>query len=293
MESLRKVFVSSDEARLRSGWRVLAQFWIMFALIPIVGALFFGLSSLTPILAFFGDEIFISVVVYSLSVYIARRWLDRRSLRSLGLEWNQSAVRDVLVGIIIAGACMALIFAAELSLGWLELRGLADLNQTTIMDISYWGFAFILVGWGEELLSRGYMLQNLAEGAGLNWAVFISSAIFSLLHILNPGASWTSILGILAAGYFLAYGDVRTRQLWLPIGLHIGWNFFEGPVFGFPVSGLETEKLMLHDVSGPPLFTGGAFGPEAGLIVLPAIFVGAVLIYLYTHQRTAPSKAKP
>jgi hypothetical protein len=140
------------------------------------------------------------------------------------------------------------------------------------------------VGWQEELLARGYWLQNLAEGLNPIWAVLISSVLFALGHLLNPNVSWNAILGLVFAGIFLAYGYLRTRQLWLPIGLHIGWNFFEGTVFGFQVSGLtEMPQLIRQVVQGPELVTGGLFGPEAGLVVLPAMALGVLLIFGYTR----------
>ncbi len=144
---------------------------------------------------------------------------------------------------------------------------------------------FIFVGWNEELLSRGYHLQTLASGTNLFWGVVISSSVFGLAHLGNPNATWVSAAGIFFAGLFLAYGYLRTGQLWLSIGLHIGWNFFEGVVFGFPVSGLDIYRLIRHQIQGPVIWTGGAFGPEAGLIVLPALVVGSVLIYFYTRDR--------
>jgi len=145
--------------------------------------------------------------------------------------------------------------------------------------------AFVFVGWNEELLSRGYHLQTIASGINLFWGVIISSAVFGLLHLGNPNATWVSAAGIFFAGLYLAYGYIRTKQLWLSIGLHIGWNFFEGVVFGFPVSGLDIYPLLRIKVHGPELWTGGAFGPEAGLIVLPSLILGALLIYLYTAKR--------
>jgi hypothetical protein len=70
------------------------------------------------------------------------------------------------------------------------------------------------------------------------------------------------------------------------MGLHTGWNFFEGTVFGFPVSGIGDFPRLLHPaISGPALITGGPFGPEAGLVLLPALGLGAGLVYLYTRQR--------
>jgi hypothetical protein len=107
------------------------------------------------------------------------------------------------------------------------------------------------------------------------------------MHGNNPGTTWASTIGLVLAGLFLAYGYIATRQLWLPIGLHIGWNFFEGTVFGFPVSGLDIYRILRHQVTGPELWTGGAFGPEAGLIVLPALALGAALIYVYSRRRPA------
>jgi hypothetical protein len=151
---------------------------------------------------------------------------------------------------------------------------------------------FTFVGWNEELLFRGYQLQTIASGTNLSWGVVLSSLIFGLAHLSNPnaGAVWQVASGILLAGLFLSFAYVRTRDLWLAIGLHIGWNFFEGVVFGFPVSGLEIYRLLRVTVAGPELWTGGAFGPEAGLVVLPGLVLGTLLIYVYTAPRTASAE---
>jgi membrane protease YdiL (CAAX protease family) len=113
----------------------------------------------------------------------------------------------------------------------------------------------------------------------------ISSAAFGLAHLTNPGATGAAAAGILGAGLFLAFGWARTRRLWLPIGLHLGWNLFEGPVFGFPVSGTSSFRLIHQTVDGPTAVTGGPFGPEAGLIILPALLLGTALVWVYTHDR--------
>jgi membrane protease YdiL (CAAX protease family) len=148
------------------------------------------------------------------------------------------------------------------------------------------------VGWNEELLSRGYHLQTIASGLNLFWGIVLSSALFGLLHLGNPHATWVSAVGIFGGGLFLAYGLIRTKQLWLSIGLHIGLNFFEGVVFGFPVSGQNNYALIRINVHGPDIWTGGAFGPEAGLIVLPVLIFGSLLIYLYTIRRATRLRAE-
>jgi membrane protease YdiL (CAAX protease family) len=196
---------------------------------------------------------------------------------------------DLAVGIGITLAMMGLIFVAEWGLGWLTVDGFSWTTEPPAAvgaNILVFFVIFVLVGWNEELMSRGYHLQTIASGLNLFWGVMLSSVIFGLLHLGNPNATWIGAAGIFFAGVFLGYAYVRTGQLWLSIGLHIGWNFFEGVVFGFPVSGLSVHHLARISISGPELWTGGSFGPEAGLVVLPAIAVGLGLIHLYTRRYT-------
>jgi hypothetical protein len=286
MQFLQNIFITPGEARLRSGWRLLAHFFLLLLLVPVVASIFTFLSTLSPLFAFLADYSFISLIALTLSVYLARRWYDQRSFRSLGLNWGVEASRDLLAGILIAAVLMGFIFFVEWAFGLLTFNGLALNNGPTGLapSLGYWAAAFIMVGWYEELVFRGYWLQNLADGLGMNMALLISSAVFALAHVGNLNISSVAVVGLLVAGYFLAFGYLRTNQLWLPIGLHIGWNFFEGPIFSFPVSGLQSFRLLNVQVHGPELVTGGAFGPEAGLIILPAMALGAALIYLYSKK---------
>ena len=285
---LATIFISSDEPRLRAGWRLLIQtiLYLVLGIVAFIISSSLGLGgSVTSIL----DQI-ISLFVVTLSVYIARRWLDKKSFESLGLKLTQQTWIDILAGIGITFVQMGFIYFVMLGLGWLTFSGFAwqfDPINVVITNVVTFLVVFIFVGWNEELLSRGYHLQTIASGINLFWGVVISSAVFGLLHLGNPNATWISAAGIFFAGIYLAFGYTRTKQLWLPIGLHIGWNFFEGVGFGFPVSGLDIYPLLRIDVTGPVLWTGGAFGPEAGLIVLPSLVIGGLLIYLYTKNRDA------
>jgi len=285
---LSNIFLSPDEPRLRAGWRLLLQTLLLFVFgmaFGIVALIFGGLPELIGPLV--GQ--LLNFFIITSSVYVARRWFDKRSFESLGLKVDKYTLLDILAGMGITFLQMGFIFVAMLGLGWLTFEGFAwefDPINTVIAGVLNFLVVFLLVGWNEELLSRGYHLQTIASGLNLFWGVIISSAVFGLLHLGNPNATWMSAAGIFFAGVYLAYGYIRTKQLWLPIGLHIGWNFFEGVVFGFPVSGLDIYALTRISVHGPELWTGGAFGPEAGLIVLPSLVLGALLIYLYTRTRT-------
>ena len=228
---------------------------------------------------------FLTIVV---SILLVRHYIDKRSFVSLGLQMDKKTTFDILTGIGITFVMMGLIFFSEWRLGWVSIVSFAwniDPVQNVIAQVVLFFLVFILVAWNEELMSRGYHLQTIASGSNLFWGLVISSVIFGALHLANPNATWVGALGIFFAGLFLGYAYLRTKKLWLSIGLHIGWNFFEGVVFGFPVSGLDIYHVTHLNVSGPDLWTGGNFGPEAGLIILPTIALGAGLVYLYTRPK--------
>ncbi len=295
---LNNIFLSPDEPRLRAGWRLLLQTILLLFLggclsICLGIVLLVADPSLLNKLARLPPEYLLLGVVaeafaVTVSVFLARRFLDKRSIESLGLKLNTWTLIDILAGILITLLQMGLIYLIMSGLGWVTFQGFAwqfDPIGLVLKNTLLFFIIFILVGWTEELLCRGYQLQTIASGLNLFWGVLLSSAIFGVLHIFNPGANWASTLGIFLAGLFFAYAYVRTRQLWLPIGMHLGWNFFEGVVFGFPVSGLDIYPLMRIQVHGPELWTGGVFGPEAGLIVIPALLVGVLLIRFYSAKR--------
>jgi membrane protease YdiL (CAAX protease family) len=291
---VQEIFLSSDEPRLRAGWRLLIQttlmviVWICMS-VPL--GFYLALSSNFNLnVDSLGGEILLplqiaELVIFTVSIYIARRFLDKRTFQSLGLALNRKALWDLCAGILITFVMLGLIFWIEMAAGWLKVEAFAwqvEPLSSTLAGTGIFLLIFALTGWNEELLSRGYHLQTIASGLNRFWGVLLSSLVFGLLHQGNPNASWISTFGIFIAGLFFAFGYLRTGGLWLPIGMHLGWNFFEGVAFGFPVSGLDIYRLIRHQVTGPDLWTGGSFGPEAGLVMIPALILGTILIYLYT-----------
>ena len=232
-----------------------------------------------------------SLLIMLLTYWVAGRFLDRRSFRDFGFHVNAAWWRDLAFGLALGALLMALIFAAELAAGWVTITGTLQSPRSgvTLGVALAQGLAlFICVGIYEEMFSRGYQLRNMAEGLnikalGPKWALWLgylfSSTIFGMLHLANPNASLMSTFNLVIAGLFLGLGFILTGELAISIGLHITWNFFQGNVFGFPVSGgAPSASLIAIRQGGPTLWTGGAFGPEAGLIGLLAILLGSALI---------------
>ena len=258
-----RLFLNKNELRLRAAWRIL------------VHALLVLLTTLTAALgAFFAAPVFAaipfdflgplpSLLGITLATVLARRWVDKRPFASLGFHYTPLTIQDLAFGVLLSGLLMTIIYLIEAAAGWIHITGNAFQHFTPLQvawSLVDSAWLYIAVGFSEELLGRGYQMQNLREGTNTTWGVILSSGIFGLLHASNPNATLISTLGIVFAGIFLAYAWVRTRQMWLSIGLHIGWNFFEGTVFGFPVSGLGGFHLVEQVHTGPALLTGGAFG---------------------------------
>ncbi|HEY46664.1 MAG: hypothetical protein AMJ88_11655 [Anaerolineae bacterium SM23_ 63] len=288
---LRRLFVSPDEPRLRAGWRLVLHTLLIEFVAIIIYFLYIEAIHLVSqeIINEFPLIALLQLIAITLATWIARRYLDRRTFRSLGFGWDTHSFRDLAFGFTVPALLMGSVFALEWGVGWLRIDSIMweKFSSTTFITITSVLVTFIFVGFYEELLFRGYRLQNLIEGINLTWALIISSAIFALQHLSNPHSSLASTLGLMGAGFFMAYGWVRTGRLWLSIGLHIGWNFFEGTVFGFPVSGLNFTAIIHQTNIGPVLITGGTFGPEAGLVMLPMIVIGGILIWAYTGGKQA------
>lgn len=132
---------------------------------------------------------------------------------------------------------------------------------------------FFLVALAEEVLFRGILFRVLEEGLGSWIAMALTGVLFGLVHAGNPNAATAGVIGIAVVDILFVAAFMLTRQLWMTIGIHWTWNLFQGPIFGFPVSGTTEDDLGFANlvnakVDGPALLTGGAFGPEAGLLAI-------------------------
>lgn len=309
----RRWFVS--EGRLRSGWRVLLYI-IVARLGDLVGQAAIGvvlaitialpleragmpISQITsrlfgmfqrpldnPMLTadFYGTRLALTMAI----IWVFRRFVDRRSFRSLGFQLGNKWWLEAVAGFFFVIAAWAFIFGVSLVVGAATITGLEATRKGVegVLFAVGLGLALnIVVGITEESDARGYILQNLAEGIRFWPAVAVSSMYFGVLHLLNPGASLASTLGIFFAGVLLATGYYATGRLWFSIGMHTAWNFAEGPLFGFLVSGLDMGGLFQLKITGPDWLMGGGFGPEAGLLAIAAEIVMIIVLYLWGRGR--------
>ena len=213
-----------------------------------------------------------------------RRWLDKAPLRGLGFA-RAGLGRESAWGLGLALASMAIILAAHLALGWADTHLNAS-SLSSIGTLGVMGLALLPAAAIEEIIFRGYLLQTLESWPGWWPAVSLSSLLFGFAHIANPAFGFLPFVNITLAGLLFAVMYRLTRRLWLPIAYHFMWNFAQGPLFGFPVSGLGFDTILKTEVHGPAVWTGGAFGPEGGLMVtLILLLLIAALIAWDTKSR--------
>jgi uncharacterized protein len=244
-----------------------------------------------------------------IAAQLARSWVIRHA-PSAGADWISIAAAVVLAALLVglyallvrllerrkarelapggirgpAGIILGVVLFTSV-LGLLHLVGVAHwLGISARFDVTPALAGAIIAAVGEELAFRGALFRLLEEGFGTGTALGVSAAVFGLLHALNPGATATSTAAIaLEAGVLLAAAYAVTRNLWFPIGMHLGWNFTEGGIFGVAVSGGPAVKGVFSvSLAGRALLTGGTFGPEASLLAIAVCLAAAVVLLVMT-----------
>ena len=298
---MKNIFINSNERRLRAGWRILIFLFTFLAFSMIIFLLRPLLGEITK-KEFVQDYSLIIVSVLALgasvTVPLARKFLDKRSFVSLGLKVNKKSLQDIVFGFFLSGFMAALFFIVMIGLGLVEFNGFNFGNSNTLTESSFNFVQFmsvvsigsvlllfleyILVGYWEELVFRGYLLQNMSDGLGIKTAIVISCIIYGLIHAANPNASLLSSSIIVLFGYLRIFGYLATKMLWLSIGMHIGWNFFQGPVFGFAASGHKKAVVINQTIiSDQEYLTGGEFGPEGSILIIPILILALFVMRWY------------
>ncbi|MEU4742114.1 CPBP family intramembrane glutamic endopeptidase [Actinosynnema sp. NPDC023658] len=210
-------------------------------------------------------------------------WAVRRTERRAPVEVGRTgAVAAVGRGLLIGVAMCGSVIAAIAGLGGYAIDGAGSATGA----VALFGF-MAAAAVTEELLFRGVVFRLVEERTGTWVALALTGVLFGASHLLNPHAdAWGAIAIAIEAGFMLAAAYAATRTLWVPIGLHFGWNFALGGIFSAEVSGNDTAKGLLDStLSGPDLVTGGTFGPEASLCAVTAGALLTVVFLWLAHRR--------
>lgn len=298
---MHKVFIN-EHGRLRSGWRaVIFAFGFIAALLLLVTVLrafyaaFLAFAPL-PRGRFIPDAIYrFSLLAAALGAgYLCARFLEGLPWRSLGMTLHAGWFRDLLIGCVIGFVSLAIAVGIAAAGNGLEF----SMNDAPLLALgrSLLGSLTILfvAALAEEAIFRGYPLQTFTRAQLVWFGIVLTSVAFGFAHLSNPNVVGLTFMNTVLAGVWLAVGYVRTRSLWLPLGLHWAWNWALGWFFGVPISGatLFSNPLLKATDAGPEWLTGGNYGIEGGVAGTVAIIVSTVFVWWTPWLRPTPELKK-
>jgi membrane protease YdiL (CAAX protease family) len=217
------------------------------------------------------------------AMWLSARFLDHRPLRAFGVGFLPYWRAHFLIGLGLAAVMLAILIGGCYAFGYVSMRWTAGLTPAGTL-IATFGL-ILLSAVNEELVFRGFPLQVLVEGMGRWPAILTLSTLFGSLHLTNPNASILGVVNTIVAGVLLSLAYVKTRSLWLPYGIHIGWNLGLGFVFGFPLSGLDLASLWTTGIAGSETILGGGYGPEGGLLATFLFATASLYVEKYYKGR--------
>lgn len=226
-------------------------------------------------------ERLLMLVGYLSAAVLVLRW-RKLPLSLLGMSLRGRG-KDLLAGLGVAVLLYAVGFGTSLLMGTVEIASVQWVPRDLLGTLLF----FLLVAVTEEVMLRGFVLGRMLS-AGMNCfvALFLSSVLFSAMHLFNPNFALLPFVNILLAGCLLGASFLYTRNLCFPVVLHWFWNWLQGPVLGYEVSGMDSgETLLTLRLTGSDLLTGGSFGFEGSLLCTVLLVVGTLAIVAYYERR--------
>ena len=284
---LRPVFYGPDE--LRAGWRLVIFLTMVIGLTSIanlvLGRLFPGAGDATRFLVLEIEDITIALF----ASWVMGR-IEGRTIGDYGLPWRRSFRREFWQGAVLGFACISLLILALRVVGAIQLAGVALRGPDIWKWAAIYAFAFILVGVREEFRARGYLLYTLTLGIGFWPAAIFSSAFFSFTHRGNAGENWIGLLNVGLFGMLACFLLRRTGNLWMPIGLHMTFDWGETYFYGVADSGHVLPGHLFNSIaSGPAWLSGGSAGPEGSVLCTGMICFVWLACAVWLREKKYPS----
>lgn len=274
---------------------------IILSLIFMYGGSLMGSLATVPLFLalrniplFFNNKDLLSLLItlfsfafISLLVFFRVKVIEKRSFSSIGFNKN-NWLKKYSLGFLIGLAMMSIIVLILFPFGYItvEKNPIQPVGVSAIASVLVILFGWIIQGATEEIVTRGWLLNVLSTKYNKGVGLLISSTLFGLMHLTNPNVNYIAVINIILVGLFYGLYVIKTNDLWAVCGMHSAWNFAQGNIFGFKVSGLDVSVGSLIDLNlvGSDFVTGGIFGPEAGIIAT-FILLASIRILLFIDKK--------
>ena len=274
---------------------------IILSLIFMYGGSLMGSLATVPLFLalrniplFFNNKDLLSLLItlfsfafISLLVFFRVKVIEKRSFSSSGFNKN-NWLKKYSLGFLIGLAMMSIILLILFPFGYItiEKNQIQPVGVSAIASVLVILLGWIIQGATEEIVTRGWLLNVLSTKYNIGVGLLISSTLFGLMHLTNPNVNYIAVINIILVGLFYGLYVIKTNDLWAVCGMHSAWNFAQGNIFGFKVSGLDVSVGSLIDLNlvGSDFVTGGIFGPEAG-ITATFILLASIGILLFIDKK--------
>lgn len=255
---------------------------ILSFIAPIVGiGIVYGIAALVGFQFTPENEIFANLFSFIgpvIFVIIWTKYIEKRKISTLGLR--KKGFRQLFTGVLLGIVTFSIIVAILAILGNVSLTKNFDFSNISMILLLLLGF--IIQASSEELVARGWQFTAMGARFGLLPAILFSSIIFSAIHLANGGITVLAFINLLLYAFTMCLYVVKTKNLWGAMGFHIIWNFAQGNIFGFAVSGQDANySLLKFKTNGADYLTGGIYGPEASIVATLA-FIIILAYFIYT-----------
>jgi len=227
---------------------------------------------------------FATLIGTSLTVWSLLTWADKHSFKAMGFQIID-VKKDIFKGLLLGFGLITIGFVSLILTNQIQIVQIQWNNGVLFIFLLH----YIFVALSEEILFRGYILKNLMASCNKYIALLISSILFSLMHLANNHIDAISILELFIGGILLGLSYIYNKRLWLPVALHFSWNFFQGPIFGFNVSGHEhSYSLIQTHYENANIWNGGSFGFEGSVlaVVFELIAIIGLLFYFEKNKHS-------
>lgn len=294
------MILKNKYSEVRSGWKIFLVFLLTYALsftISLVIGMVLGLAFLTlgdGTLPFESKSIqnilssdlglmistSLSNAIIILSCIVIWKIFDKKKVSGMGLTNLKEGYKEFISGLLFGTIAISIVAIILLLMGNVRLVNSLSKPQLSVALLEGL-ILFIFVGFGEEILGRAYIMSVLKQTRNKWLVLIISSVIFAILHLGNNGISILAFINLFLVGLLFGYMFMKSKNIWMPIGYHITWNYFQGYIWGFQVSGITTSGLYKIENINNNIINGGLFGPEGGLIVTIVTCIAFYIVYKY------------
>lgn len=223
------------------------------------------------------------IVMIVISIFAWKRIL-KRPLPDMGLTRLKGHGKELIFGLVFGAVSISLVIVTGMLFGIIKF---SDISLSFSPTLILYLLVFVLVGFAEELFCRGLVMSVLRRTQSKAMILIVSSILFSLLHITNPGYTLLPLINIALIGALFGYMFIRSGHIWMPVGYHIMWNYVQGSVFGFNVSGIDFESMMTAEhLNQDQLLSNVDFGLEGGIITTVFVLLGFLAVaWFYRGKR--------